>query len=431
MNALSRLYVLREGESVGVLNRDETGLWKFRYTADWMKNPGAFPLTPAFPLREEAFSTRTTKSFFENLIPEGETLDRLKDLADEPIRDEFDFLRLYGRECAGAFTIVGDNQRKHQEGSALLARKQIPLETIHQAWKEKKSLAECARAHEAVFSLAGAQDKMAVLFENGRISIPLDGSPTSHILKSPVRHWENTRDSVYNEYFCMRLAGLCGLKVPEVHLLGGEVPLYLVARFDRSLRDGVLARVHAIDVCQALGYLSTEKYEIHGGPGFCKVYELTARLSLKPIADLRDLLKWLFFNLILGNNDSHSKNLSFLHEGGGNYRLAPFYDLLSTAIYPQIRKRFAFKIGGQLEWRKVGRDQLAQMDRDLRLGRGASQSHLEATMDLVSAQAGPLAEECEASQSKVSTFTEIRRLTEARIDHLRRALANTKARFTR
>ncbi|MCE3013985.1 MAG: HipA domain-containing protein [Proteobacteria bacterium] len=202
------------------------------------------------------------------------------------------------------------------------------------------------------FSLAGAQDKFAVIFEKNTIYLPLDGSPTTHIIKPHVRYFNSTQDTPYNEYLCMKLAAAVGLNVPSVDIIEGEYPLFIVERFDRiQLRTGI-SRLHQQDFCQAQGITSLKKYESDGGPSFADNYNLVKAHSSAPIPDLNQLLKWLIFNLVIGNNDSHSKNLAFLQTGDG-IRLAPFYDLLSTSVYKEIGQNFAFKIGGQSLWFKL------------------------------------------------------------------------------
>jgi serine/threonine-protein kinase HipA len=150
----------------------------------------------------------------------------------------------------------------------------------------------------------------------------------------------------------MKLAAAVGLNVPGVDIIEGEFPLFIVERFDRILTKTGVSRIHQQDFCQAQGITSLKKYESDGGPSFADNYNLVKAYSSAPIPDLNQLLKWLIFNLVIGNNDSHSKNLAFLKTGEG-IRLAPFYDLLSTSVYKEIGLNFAFKIGGQNLWFKL------------------------------------------------------------------------------
>ncbi|MBW2432731.1 MAG: HipA domain-containing protein, partial [Deltaproteobacteria bacterium] len=94
------------------------------------------------------------------------------------------------------------------------------------------------------------------------------------------------------------------------------------------------------------------KYEAEGGPGLADCFRLVRDYSSQPLLDSQSLYRWIVFNFLLGNADAHAKNLSFVIEEGRKIRLAPFYDLLSTLIYPEISKRVAMKIGNEsrFEW---------------------------------------------------------------------------------
>ena len=159
-------------------------------------------------------------------------------------------------------------------------------------------------------------------------------------------------DSVLNEYLSMRLAKMCGLTVPEVMILGDKVPLFGIERFDRVARSNLTRRLHAQDFCQALGIPSKDKYESHGGPSFVSCYNLVREHSTNAAHDLLGLIDWVGFNLALGNNDSHAKNLSLILSSNG-IKLAPFYDLVCTALYPQFSSQFAFRFAEVRSWDKI------------------------------------------------------------------------------
>lgn len=232
---------------------------------------------------------------------------------------------------------------------------------------EKKSLTDAILNKEGgKFSLAGVQDKFAVIFEKNKIDLPLDGSPTTHIIKPHVRYFNSTQDTPYNEYLCMKLASAVGLNAPKVDIIGGEHPLFIVERFDRVQTKTGVSRIHQQDFCQAQGITFLKKYESDGGPPFADNYMLVKANSSAPIPDLNQLLKWLIFNLVIGNNDSHSKNLAFLQTEEG-IRLAPFYDLLSTSVYKEIGQNFAFKIGEQNLWFKLKKRLFDKLSGELEL----------------------------------------------------------------
>lgn len=367
-----RLYVFFNNKIVGFLNSNKEREYEFQYEGYWLTDKDNFSICPSMPLQQDPFSSRLTKSFFENLIPEGDILEKIRQYSSSPIESEYDFLERYGLDCAGALSVsVDPNYVKNYNTDA---KKEISLNNIYKALKKKKSLIQyLLEEDESFFSLAGAQDKIPIIYTNNKLFIPLKGGATTHIIKSPARIWDNTQDSVYNEYFCMRLAKHVGLPTSNCDLIEGEVPLYITERYDRMLLNGQTQRIHQVDFCQGQGFLSNEKYEVLGGPSFKSNYEFLKGLPATNVNDLQNLLNWFFFNFFIGNHDNHCKNISLLLINK-NWILAPYYDLLSTSIYPQIRRKLAFKIGGQSEWKKINNKQLNQMDLELKLRKGTCHS---------------------------------------------------------
>ena len=146
----------------------------------------------------------------------------------------------------------------------------------------------------------------------------------------------------------MKLAQACQLPTAPVEYLP-TVQSCLVERFDR-VKDGAgnLKRLYQADLCQLLDKPSGVKYENDGGPSFKDCYDLVRNRSAVPLTDCHNMVRWLFFNLMVGNNDSHAKNLSMLY-ANGKLRLAPFYDLMCTKVYSGLSINFSFKIGQHFE----------------------------------------------------------------------------------
>ena len=167
---------------------------------------------------------------------------------------------------------------------------------------------------------------------------------SSHIIKPPIQHYAST---VENEYFCMTLAKKADLNVPNVQILNHAMPLYLIKRYDRITdENGQLIRLPQEDFCQAMGVPPSNKYEKEGGPSLAACFELVRNHSIQPTKDLTALLHWVVFNYLIGNADAHGKNVSFMLTPTGPI-LAPFYDLMSTAVYPNLAQKMAMKIGGE------------------------------------------------------------------------------------
>jgi serine/threonine-protein kinase HipA len=156
-----------------------------------------------------------------------------------------------------------------------------------------------------------------------------------------------------------------GLPTVEVELreIGGG-PHLLVGRYDRAVdEDGAVTRLHQEDLCQALGLRPTLKYEEEGGPSFARCFQVVADHSTEPALDTVSLLRWLAFNVVVGNADGHAKNLSLLRTAEGRLRLAPFYDLVCTAIYPGLDRELAMSVGSAADPGAIlGRDWRALAD---------------------------------------------------------------------
>jgi len=344
------LNVFYDLKKVGELIEDSEERLSFSYSKEWLESNEAFSLSLALKLNDKIFSHLETKSFFENLLPEGEVKTILEKTSKRNISDEFNFLREYGVDCAGAFIISKSEKLKKTQK---FKNKEITLKSLYKYLDNRQSLTSAMINKEGGrFSLAGAQDKFPVIYKKKKIYLPLNGEPTTHILKPYVLYHKDTADSPYNEYFCMNLAKSVGLNVPKVILIEGKYPLYLVERFDREVIKNKTVRVHQHDFCQAHGITSKKKYEADGGPTLSDNYQLIKTVSSLPVKDLSAYLNWMWFNLLIGNNDCHSKNLSFIYSKEG-LRLAPFYDLLSTVIYKDLTKKFSYQIGGQWMWHNL------------------------------------------------------------------------------
>ncbi len=209
-------------------------------------------------------------------------------------------------------------------------------------------------------SLAGAQDKIAVRVDGDHVSLPLDGAPSTHILKPAIERFEGV---VFNEALSMKLAAAVGLPTASVEFRTVEdMTFLLVERYDRIHRQGSdekfpIERVHQEDFCQALGIVPETKYQKEGGPSLRDCFNLLREVSSTPVIDLARLLDAVIFNYLVGNNDAHGKNFSLLYPGAGTgdiqIRLAPLYDVVSTVYYPELNKEMAMKIGGEYSSERV------------------------------------------------------------------------------
>lgn len=337
-----RLVVLYAGRMVGKLWMAADERLAFEYADSWLADPDAFSISLSLPLRKETYTDAKAGRFFANLLPEG----RLRQLVAQRlgISEENDFilLKAIGGECAGALSIMPE-----EEFGRIPAREEYqPLsrKALSEMIAAGDALAFVAGEGKARLSLAGAQDKLPVYFEDGEYFLPVANSSSSHILKFPDPMFGHLQG---NEVLTTMLAAEVGLRVVEVELddVEGE-PVCRVTRYDRRRDDkGKIHRIHQEDFCQALGLSHRTKYEQEGGPSFEACFNLVGDTSVDPLLDTEQLLKWLIFNAAVGNADGHAKNLSLLFGKRDSIRLTPFYDLVCTRAYKRLDRDLAMRIG--------------------------------------------------------------------------------------
>lgn len=335
-----RLAVYLHDEPVGHLWLDNRGHYVFQYAPQHLAAPAAMPLSLSLPLRPEPFEDDAARPFFANLLPEAEIRRVLARRLRISAGNDFLLLKAIGGECAGAVSLLPEGQTP-REAPGYRELDEASLDRTVAALPATPLL---AGERGIRLSLAGAQDKLPIYLRDVRIFLATGNAPSTHILKPPIRALTGT---VHNEAFCMALAGAMGLPVAEAAIHTGIEPLLIVRRYDREwTAEGQVRRLHQEDFCQALGILPDQKYEAEGGPSLVRCLALTAQRSVRPAADLMALLRWVVFNVLVGNADAHAKNLSLLLTPPGP-RLAPFYDLLCTRVYESLNDRLAMRIGGE------------------------------------------------------------------------------------
>jgi len=319
---------------------DERGRLSFGYDAGWLESERFVPLSVTMPPAEAPYPDEVARPFFENLLPEGEIRAAVARLRQVSERNTFALLGEIGGDCAGAVSLWPPGGRpRRDEGYAELSEARL-ARVLEEMARRPLLVAD----DELRLSLAGAQNKLPVHWDGARLSLPRGSAPSSHILKPGARGFAHMPA---NEHFCMRLADSLGLVVPASTILRKPEPLYLVERYDRVRSpEGVLERIHQIDFCQALNLPSQKKYEHEGGPRLEACFDIITRFSATPARDRLRLISWAIFNFVIGNADAHAKNLSLLITREGA-TLAPFYDLVSTAVYGELTDRLALKIGGE------------------------------------------------------------------------------------
>jgi serine/threonine-protein kinase HipA len=289
--------------------------------------------------------------FFRGMLPEGQALQAMAAMANVATYDTFAMLSRFGRDVAGAAVIATEDPGPRPGlavpyGDAELAADVSNLEVRPLALYDDSEL-----------SLPGLQNKLLLINDRGRWARPAGGRPSTHILKAEGRRFPGLASM---EGACLRWAGLLGLTSveSEVKTLSG-VDCLIVSRYDRvASDDGSVSRLHQEDSCQALGRdpeaaRGRGKYENAGGPSLEEVASVLDRFAKDPLGELLRLVQVVTFTVLIGNADAHGKNLSFIYDGPGVLRLAPLYDTVPTALWPQMPDRAAMSVNGQVSLSKV------------------------------------------------------------------------------
>ncbi len=361
------------GECVGALTQDE-GYLSFQYLPEWLKSRNARPLSQSLPLRAESFGDRIAKPFFAGLLPEGDKRAAVASILKVSSKNDFALLDGIGGECAGALILLEPGQtppvKAHASESVEWLEEDHLLAVLERLPKRPLLAGEPGLR----LSLAGAQEKLPVVarelsgkdgLSHFEIGLPKNNIPSSHILKSEI---SGVDGSIYNEAFCLALGRGLKLDATTAKIGGTKDKTYLlVERYDRFLEDGQLRRLHQEDFCQALGVAPEFKYQNEGGPTIADGFELLRKVTTPSAPNLLRLLDYIIFNCLVGNNDAHAKNFSLLYSQSG-IQLAPLYDVLSTAVYPDLSDSMAMKIGSKYHFDELHARHWVQMAEAAKLG---------------------------------------------------------------
>ena len=347
---METLNVYLNDKKAGVL-RDDNGQMDFAYLDDYLSDKSSEPLSHSLPLRKESYPHAEIDPVLSNLLPDDIIRTRIGAILKIPRENTFALLKAIGGDCAGAVAFFPDGTAAgtttahefreltdKEAGHILDSLEQRPLDIGEDGFR---------------ISGAGAQDKLIACIRDGNVALPLNGTPSTHIIKTEIKGYPG---SVENEWFSMSLASACGLKAAAcaIQTIGGK-RRYICRRYDRAVENGVVRRLHQEDFCQMLKIDPKRKYENLGGPGIAESLALMRELSL-PASDTLEFMDRIVFNFLVGNGDAHGKNFSVLYRGGVA-ELAPMYDVMSTAIYPEVGKRMAMKIDGEyaFKWISTGK----------------------------------------------------------------------------
>jgi serine/threonine-protein kinase HipA len=328
------LNVFLNSRLVGVLRRESTGAIDFQYTRDWLDWRGTFPVSLSLPLREDRYIGAPVINVFDNLLPDSDPIrKRVAERVGADGTDAFSLLTALGHDCVGALQFLCEGIDPGTAGD--IAGKPVSDREVANIIKNLAA-APLGMGEDKDFriSIAGAQEKTALLRKDGQWFKPTGTTATTHILKPQIGQLPNGIDlsnSVENEYLCLKLLDAFGIPVANVEIADfGERRTLIVERFDRLwTRDGRLLRLPQEDTCQALSIPPTKKYQSDGGPGMREIINLL-KGSDTPDTDIATFMRANIIFWMLGATDGHAKNFSIFLGPGGRFRMTPLYDVVTA-----------------------------------------------------------------------------------------------------
>ena len=369
------LDVFLDGVRAGRLTQAPGGAVTFSYDDEYTTRRSPTPLSLSMPLNRSRHTNRVVTAWLEGLLPDNLAVrEEWGRRFEVSARSAFSLLRHVGRDAAGAVQVLpvdvdppdaalrtGEVRRLSE---AEVTEMLVALTMRDNGWEVGEGAGR--------WSLAGAQNKVALhRLDDGTWAVPLDSTPTTHILK-PTRADTRFAGLHVNEFVCLRAAGLLGLRVAAVDLVDfGGAKTLVVTRYDRGrTRGGAWLRLHQEDLLQAMSYRPEKKYQADGGPSVKNVAMLFSTLALPD----RELVRSAFFdalayNVLVGGTDAHAKNYSVLLRGP-RVALAPLYDVASYAPYLKEGEspRSSMKVGKNWQVRDVTVEDWTQVGAALGLG---------------------------------------------------------------
>ena len=336
------LHIYMNGQRVGRLLQNAAGKLEMIYAEEWLRSEARRPLSLSLPLSGQKHSGEVVENFFDNLLPDSQPIrNRIQARFGARTNRSFDLLWHIGRDCVGALQFFPEDRPMEIQrvDAEPLTDTQI-AETLRNYRTGPLGMGEDT---EFRISIAGAQEKTALLLLDGKWCRPLGVTPTTHIFKLPIGRIEHNNmdlsDSVENEWLCHLILKAYGIRVANADIATFDnIKALVVERFDRRWAEdrSWIIRLPQEDMCQALNVPLALKYESDGGPGIERIMELLFGSSAG-LADRRTFMAMQAIFWLLGAIDGHAKNFSIFLLPGGSFRLTPAYDILSA--YPLVAKR--------------------------------------------------------------------------------------------
>lgn len=410
---MPELDVYFRNKKVGVL-REKNSRLSFKYLPEATE-----AISVNLPLQEGFFDDKTTRGFFDNLLPEGDMREAVARLKQVSSRNPYALLREIGGECAGAVALYPQGVIPAVEADILNPISEDKIADI----LNKQATQPLLTGENIRLSLAGAQQKMAVFMLpkfgcKPNIYLPSGKYVSTHIIKPQSLYFPNI---IFNEHFCMQLARYIGLPAACSSIMRfNDIEAYVVRRFDRiyNVKDKDIKRIHQEDFCQGLG-MPNRKYQKEGGPSikicfnFIKDKDFDKKVYFQIL-----LLKTVIFNFIIGNSDAHGKNFSFLHTEKG-YIMSPLYDLVSTQVYEALSTDMAMSIGGEYNPDRISKSNFVSLAKDLNISASMLLKHVDDVVNSIQKAAPILLQQFHEKSWNIPEIEKLSEIINKRIDQLR------------
>ena len=399
------------GIPVGCWERTRQGE-RLSYFDEWLTDEQSRPLSLALPFLpgNASYQGQVVTDYFDNLLPDSDAIRRrLAQRHQAGGVDAFQLLAKLGRDCVGAIQLLPEDEVP----SDIYAINGAELNTAGIAQRLRnitsvQALGQYDHDDDLRLSIAGAQEKTALLRHEGKWLLPHGSTPTTHIFKLPlglVGHMQaDMRTSVENEWLCSKMMAAYEIPIARCEITHFEDQKVLVVeRFDRTpSSDGSwIIRRPQEDMCQATGTSPLHKYQSDGGPGIAQIMELLLGSDTAE-QDRNNFFKTQIIFWVLAATDGHGKNFSIAHLPGGRYHATPIYDVLSA--HPVIGKgknqispnkaRLAMAVRGSANYYRIEaiqrRHWIAQA-RQVGLGAAAAEQLIEEVIESTESVIGEVA----------------------------------------
>ena len=359
------LSVRLNGIEVGTLSLID-GKMEFQYN-----DKTEYQISLSLPLSKEPYKEKVCRAYFGGLLPENPNMrDLLSKKYKININDDFKLLEAIGRDCAGAISFHDKTELEKAEDFVGIRGKVLSDSELKQHIEELPYKPYMGNR----ISLAGAQEKTAVCLIDGKIAIPEEDVPTTHIIKTALPKYAQ---SIQNEFICMKLAKEIDINVPDVEIRNIDgLEFLLIKRFDREVQNGKIRRILQEDFAQSLGVQSRDKYDVT-----VKDCLWVLNQTSEPAKAKMEFVKRVVFNYLIGNTDAHSKNFS-ISFNNGKIGFTPAYDLLCSSVY-DCDQRIAMKIGKEKYYKDIKESNWELFAQDIDISPKIVKAELERQKSLI------------------------------------------------